>query len=102
MLSWFVYASLGKLVIYLWMAFHLPNWLSKYRFLELLHECDLCSGVWVYIGLAFFWHVDILQAWFGVPYVFIVSEIITGMLTSFLIHIFSIGFREKFLNVTVI
>jgi hypothetical protein len=102
MLSWLVYASLGKLLIYLWMSFHLPNWLSKYKFIELLHGCDLCSGVWAYVALAFFLHISILQSWFGFQNVFIVGEIITGCVTSFLVHIFSIGFREKFLNVTVI
>ena len=102
MLNWLVYASLGKLLIYLWTAFHLPNWLSKYKFVELLHGCDLCSGVWAYMALAFIWRIDILQLWFDIRYVFIVSEIITGALTSFLVHIFSLGFKEKFLNVTVV
>lgn len=101
MLNWLVYASLGKIVISLWMAFHFPGWLSKFKWLELLHECDLCSGVWVYVALAFLWKIDILQLWFGIPNVYVVSSVVTGMLTSWLVHIFSIGFKEKYLNLYV-
>ena len=100
MLSWLVYASLGKLLIHFWMSFHIPNWLSKYRFVELLHECDMCSGTYIYTFLAFVMSVDVLYSWFGFE-VFIVGTVITGILTSWLVHIFSIGFRTKYLEVIV-
>lgn len=82
------------------MSFHLPNWLSKYKFVELLHECDMCSGVYVYTALSFLMSVDVLNSWFGFD-VFIVGSIVTGILTSWLVHIFSIGFRDKYLNIVV-
>jgi hypothetical protein len=102
MLSWFIFVGLGKLLIYLFMKFPLPKFVEKINFISKLHDCDLCSGVWIYSIIALIWKIDVTNLWFGLPYVFIVGEIVTGCLTSFLVHIFSIGFREKFLNVTVI
>lgn len=100
MLSWLVYATLGKLVITLWQAFHLPKWLTKFEFLTKLHECGLCSGVWIFTLLAFLMNIDIVNSWFELD-VFIVGKILTGMLTSWLVHIFSVGFKEMYLNVNV-
>jgi len=100
MLDWLVYASLGKLIIHLWMKFYLPDWLSKFEFLTKLHECGLCSGVWIFIFLAFCMNIDIINLWFYVN-VFIVGKVITGMLTSWLVHVFSIGFSELYLTVVV-
>jgi len=61
----------------------------------------MCSGVYIYTFLAFIMSVDVFNSWFGVPHVLIVSEFITGVLTSWLIHIFSIGFRDKYLEISV-
>lgn len=101
MVEWLVYAILGKLIITLWMAFHLPKWLTKFDFLVKLHACGLCSGVWIYGAMALIFGVDVLEPWFGFGRVFVVNEIITGMLTSWLVHVFSVGFSELYLNLIV-
>jgi len=102
MLSWLVYAALGKLIIVLWQAFHFPTWLSKFKWLTDLHECDLCSGVWIYVILAFIWKIDIIKIWFGLDNIFSIGLVVTGMLTSWLVHIFSIGFKEKYLDIKIV
>lgn len=96
MIDWIVLALVGKILIYLWQQFPLPKALEKFKTIEKLHLCDLCAGV----------HIYALMSWVMGVYVFsyvpVVSEYITGGVVSFLVHIFSIGFREKFGNVLVI
>ena len=92
MLDWLVYAAIGKLVIYLWMKFPLPfrnDWIEK------LHNCDLCSGVWIYCLIAVLFGVDIIQDTLGHT-ASIAGELVTGALTSFVVYIFSAGWREVF------
>lgn len=102
MLSWILFAVLGRLLIFLWMKLVLPERLEKINFISTLHECSLCSGVWLYTALAFFMQVDVLTSWFGFQHIEIISQIITGALTSYVVWIFSIGFQEAHLRVTVI
>lgn len=75
--------------------------LEKIQFIKQLHECDLCSGVWLYTALGFLWKVHFLDVWFDFMYIPFVEEIVTGCVTSYIIHLLSIGFREKHLNVIV-
>jgi hypothetical protein len=92
MLNWLIFAVIGKILIYLWMKF--PVGFFTHRFIE-LHECDLCSGVWIYCILAVFFGVDIIQDTFGHT-IFILGSLVTGAITSFVVHIFSIGWKTKF------
>lgn len=62
----------------------LPGWLEK------LHRCDLCSGFWVYGILAIALQLDL----FGMNN--IVTQVATGAVTSYLVHVFIIGAKEKF------
>jgi len=101
MLDWLVYASVGKLIITLWMKFYLPHWLSKFTFVEKLHECGLCSGVYIYSILGLFLGIDILYSWFHFWRIPIFGEIITGMVTSWIVHVFSVGFKELYLQIFV-
>jgi hypothetical protein len=93
--SWIIYILLGKLFIYLGQKFPLPQILEKSKTIKQWHECDLCMGVWVYGLLAFFLKVDILSV-LGFIYIPFVSELLTGGAVSFVVHIFSIGWRDKF------
>lgn len=68
----------------------LPDWLEK------LHRCDLCSGVWVYAILAVALQLDL----FGMSNV--VTQAATGAVTSYLVHVFVIGWKEKFAQPIVI
>jgi len=101
MLNWILFAVLGRLLIFLWMKLQLPERLEKINFIRSLHECSLCSGVWVFASLAFFMNVDILNSWFGFEHIVIIGEIITGCLTSFIVWIFSNGWEATFTKVII-
>ncbi len=62
-------------------------------FLYELFSCDLCLGVWVYWILAFMFKINIIQDFSSVP---IISELITGGITSILVHLIRIGWEAKF------
>lgn len=101
MLNWIIYAVVGRLLIFLLMKLELPQRIKKINWLEKLHSCPLCLGVWVYVFLAFFMNIDILYSWFGFE-VAVIGKIVTGCLTSYLVYVFVLGFKEAHLNVTVI
>lgn len=86
MLSWLVYAVVGKILIYLWQIFPLPK---SVGLLKKLHECDLCSGFWVYSILALATRTDLFEM---NP----ITQIATGAVTTFLVHVFSAGWRELY------
>ena len=90
MLQFFVFATVGKLTIYL---FQKSPYLSlfKWRFLKELFECDLCLGVWIYFILAIIFRVNL----FSSNHI-IIEYIFTGAVTSFLVWVFSAGWNEKF------
>jgi hypothetical protein len=70
---------------------------AEEKFLHELFSCDLCLGVWVYTVLAFFFKVNI----YDVFYLPVLSELLTGITTSFIMHVFSAGWKTLY-NVTVI
>jgi hypothetical protein len=102
MLSWIIFAAIGKLLIYFWMKFPLPQALENTRFFGGLHKCGLCSGFWAFTALAALLKIDLLTLWFGFHYIPVVSEVITGATSSYVVHLLSLGFAEQHLNVTVI
>jgi hypothetical protein len=74
------------------MKFPLP---FESKWIEKLHNCDLCSGVWVYCVLAVLFGVDIVQDIFGRT-VAIAGALVTGAVSSFVVHIFSLGWKTRF------
>lgn len=99
--NWLVYLVVGKILIYLWQQFPLPSFLEKHKTVEKLHICDLCAGVWIFGILSYFLGLSLLKV-FEFGYVPVISELITGAVISFVVHIFSIGWKEKFSNVVVV
>jgi hypothetical protein len=93
--SWVIYLALGKIFIYLWQQFPLPSRLEKIKVINKLHLCSLCSGVWIYSILACAMRMDILVL-FGFPFVFLIGWIVTGGVSSFLIHLISMGWNDQF------
>jgi hypothetical protein len=67
------------------------------KFLQELFSCDLCLGVWVYTVLAFFFKANI----YDVFYFPVISELLTGITTSFIMHVFSVGWKDLY-STTVI
>ncbi len=101
MTDFVIYALVGKIVIFLLQKFpkHTLPFIGKLfregKFLEELFNCDLCLGFWVFSGLAFLFDVNIIGE---VP---ILSEFITGAVTTFIVHIFSVGWNSKFQNIII-
>jgi len=99
--SWIIFAAIGKILIFIWSKFPLPEKLQRNKKIEQLHNCGLCSGVWIFTLLAYFVNIDILNLWFGFEHVAFVGEFITGCLTSYIVHLLSVGFVEQHMNIVV-
>ena len=102
--EWLLFAATGRVLIYVWFQFPLPpSWereinQRKYyvKFFTKLHSCDLCAGVWIYSLLAFVIGADLS----GIGS--LVTMFATGVITSFVVHVFVIGWKEKFAPPTII
>ena len=91
---YFAYAALGKLIIYLFQNFPPAKSLFYRReVLRQLFDCDLCLGVWIYFFLALLIGVDKFYNWTYIP---IITEFLIGAVTSFIMHLVSLGWKEKF------
>jgi len=96
------YAAIGKLIIYIIQIFPLDGLpligrlFQDGRYLYKWWKCDLCLGVWVYAPLSFLYNINFLP--FYIP---VINEIIMGMVTSFLVHLISLGWKEKFTVLSV-
>jgi hypothetical protein len=95
MIDWLIYLVMGKLMIFLGMKFPLPDFLERNKKIREWHSCPLCFGVYVYAILSFVLHLDLLTV-LGFWYVPFVSELITGGAISFLVYIFSVGWKDVF------
>jgi len=100
LLDWVFYLVVGKIIIHIFMQFHLPKFAQKSEWLTQLHDCDLCSGVWIYSILSFFMGVDLLRV-SGFGYIPVVGAIVTGIVVSWVVHLFSLGWKAKY-SITVI
>lgn len=101
MLDGLIYLVAGKLIIFFFQSFPLPTKLEEHWFFGKLHKCDLCSGVYIFSILAFFLKIDLLGP-LGFWYIPFISEIITGMSASFVMHLLTLGWKEKFNSVVII
>lgn len=91
MLIWLIFAVVGRVLIFVWQIFQLP---FKNEWLEKLHRCDLCSGVWVYGLLAVSFKVDIFSEIF-IMNPSLVGELVTAVITSYLVHYFVLGWKSQ-------
>jgi hypothetical protein len=87
-----LFLAIGRVLIYLGMKFP-PLAESKFEFVKRLWSCDECSGVWVYTFLACIMGVALFREIYYVPFI---SEAITGGISSVIMHLLSIGWKEKF------
>lgn len=97
-----LYAGVGRVLIYLFQKVY-ADLLSGFfkgrskEYLDKFFGCDLCFGFWVYFFLSVVFQdanvdvyiIDAIHA----P---IISAIITGAVTTFLVHLVVIGWRDKF------
>lgn len=101
-----VYLVFGKVIIFfiqLWVSDNVPEeftirykWLDKLaKFIVRLLSCDLCLGFWVYAVLSgifniYYEKISILT------YIPVLTEVMNGMIFSFLVHLVSLGWNSKF------
>ena len=95
------YLLIGKIAIFFLQNFpfsKLPIIGSIFRRETIVHlfGCDLCLGAWVYMALAIMYRINVLCDIITIP---ILSEIFTGLLASFVMHIFTLGWKTKFTNI---
>jgi hypothetical protein len=105
-LEFLVFAAIGKVIMYVWNIFPASLYLSnRLEFFRKLFGCDLCFGVWVYSFLALFVPesnplIVFVDDWLYNPVLFSVIYVgialIFGIITSFLVHIFSLGWNARF------
>jgi len=77
-------------------------WLmKKSKFIEKLVSCDLCLGVWVYFFLALLLRENMFYFTPVGSWLILFEYAITGIVTSFLVHVFSIGWNAKFTIIEV-
>jgi uncharacterized protein with PQ loop repeat len=69
-----------------------PLLTNKFVFLKGLVECDFCLGCWLYFGGNLIFKIKLL----GIENVPILSEFLLGILLSLIVHLISIGWKEKF------
>lgn len=62
-------------------------------FLTELFGCDLCLGVWIYVISAVLLNVNVIYEISNVP---VIPEIITGVVTSFLVYVLRNGWDVLF------
>ena len=91
MINFIIFAVGGKLLIYVIQKFT-PLEGIKNKYFHKLISCDFCLGCWINFFLALAYNVRIG----GIPQVFLLSHFLIGIATSFLVHLISIGWREKF------
>jgi len=91
----------GRLVVFVLQKFpfikipFIGNLFKEGKFLEQLFGCDLCLGVWVYAFLSYLFQVDFVKDIFGKDIV-VINSLITGMIASFVVYIFAIGWNTRF------
>lgn len=97
-----VYLLIGKLIIFSLQKFPFskifPGLFREGRFLEQLFSCDFCLGFWVYTGLAFLFEMNFLYEYFDTVFI---REVLTGVTASFVMHLLSIGWNDKFGTILV-
>ena len=112
LLDYLVFALVGKLLIFLWQQFPLSAYLSsKSKLLQKLFGCDLCLGVWIYWFLALLFEevnpfLTSVDKYVGYNielsvFMYIFTAFLTGAITSFIVHIFSLGWNTKFQTLVI-
>lgn len=92
--SWIAWGLLGKLLMYVFRKQPLSKRLRQNKTMEELISCDLCLGVWVYSILFGIFRQDFLQGY--ITYLPVVSELISGIVTSFVAYLVTSGWKANF------
>ena len=74
------------------------KWLDGW-FIELFH-CDHCLGTYIYFILFAFFHFEI-TTFVGLGYIPIVSEGLSAVVVAWAVHLFTVGFKTKYFEVSI-
>lgn len=96
-----LFCIIGRIFIYLWMVFPLPRQIDSIKFFHDVKQCDLCSGVYLFTILSWATGIDILQMLGFTDINGFIRVVITGGAISFLVHLISIGWKEKFMSFVI-
>lgn len=105
LLYYFAYAITGKILLYLFQKSLFSSYISSdKRFLRELFGCDLCLGVWVYAILAVVFGIRVNLFSFLIVHddmiiniiLIIITQFLTGAVTSFIVHLISVGVDTEF------
>lgn len=97
-ISYLIYLLAGKVLIFFGMKFVEDNEIGS-KFIRNLFSCGLCLGGWVFTGLSFLLGEVLFREIFYFP---VVSQIITGGISSLLVHLISLGWKEQFDTVVIV
>jgi hypothetical protein len=93
-IEYIIFVLIGRLLIFFAQKFFKQNELEKrtFPFVQRLFSCNLCLGVWAYTILAFIFRLNALNE---LPYIPVLTELITGCVTSYLVHVIEMGWRSE-------
>jgi len=92
-MNWIAFGVLGRLLIWTLQTNGLLSPLfSLSAKLRELRACDFCLGFWVFGPLAYLFGLNLLYP----IYVPVLSEILTGLVASFISHLARLGWETKF------
>ena len=95
--SYLIYLIVRKVLIFFGMKFAEDNEIGI-KFIRGLFSCGLCIGVWIFTILSFLLGEHLFEEYFYVPFL---SELVTGGISSLLVHLVSIGWKEQFLTINI-
>jgi len=90
--KWVGFLGIGKILVYLLQKSPIPRSLPK-GLLKELFECDLCLGFWIYLFLGVMLRKDIDEEFSKNR---LVSGLATASVSTFVVHLLSVGWRDKF------
>lgn len=99
-LKFLAYAVLGRVAIFFLQRFpvaKLPivgKYFAEDGALYELWSCDLCLGWYVFTLFAFMMQIDLMEGWFA--YLPLVSEGLTGAITSLIVHLVRVGWQTNY------
>lgn len=85
-------AVIGRLLIWVLQTSGPTKRIWKlHPFLTELGECDFCVGCWVYAAMAYLFAFNLLDP----IYVPVLSEVVTGIVMSFVSHLAALGWKQR-------
>lgn len=95
--SYLLYLFVGKVLIFFGMKFANDNEISN-NFIKKLLSCGLCWGIWIYTLCSFLMGETLFRDYYYFP---IFSEIVTGGISSLLMHLLTVGWKTQFETIII-